>query len=109
MKLSKYEEETVVLYNESESTASVYTHDPKLKEIDKTKLDMLQNLAEKGNGKSVSDMMPYLMSAAASGKKNGLHFSQNEISAVLEVMKAGKTPQEASKIDRIVNLMRMIH
>lgn len=32
MKLSKYEEETVVLYNEAESTASVYTHDPKLKE-----------------------------------------------------------------------------
>ena len=83
-----------------------WKNDPKLKEIDKTKLDMLQNLAEKGNGK---DMMPYLMSAAASGKKNGLHFSQNEISAVLEVMKAGKTSQEASKIDRIVNLMRMIH
>ena len=58
-----------------------WKNDPKLKEIDKTKLDMLQNLAEKGNG----------------------------ISAVLEVMKAGKTPQEASKIDRIVNLMRMIH
>lgn len=32
MKMSKYEEETVVLYNEAESTASVYTHDPKLKE-----------------------------------------------------------------------------
>ena len=40
-----------------------WKNDPKLKEIDKTKLDMLQNLAEKGNGKSVSDMMPYLMSA----------------------------------------------
>ncbi len=32
MNLSKYEEETVVLYNEAESTANVYTHDPKLKE-----------------------------------------------------------------------------
>ncbi len=32
MKLSKYEEETVVLYNEAEATANVYTHDPKLKE-----------------------------------------------------------------------------
>jgi len=32
MKLSKYEEETVVLYNEAEPTARVYTHDPKLKE-----------------------------------------------------------------------------
>ncbi len=83
--------------------------DPKLKGIDRNKLDMLQNLAEKGNGKSASDMLPYLMSAAASGKKNGLHFSQNEISAVLEVMKAGKSPQETAKIDRIVNLMRMIH
>ena len=83
--------------------------DPKLRGIDRNKLDMLQNLAEKGNGKSASAMLPYLMSAAASGKKNGLQFSQNEISAVLEVMKAGKSPQESAKIDRIVNLMRMMH
>ena len=68
-----------------------------------------EKLAEKGSGKSASDMLPFLMSAAASGKKNGLNFSQNEISAVLEVMKAGKSPQEAAKIDKIVNLMRMIH
>ena len=40
MKLSKYEEESVVLYNEAESTASVYTHDPKLIEI-------LKRLSEK--------------------------------------------------------------
>ena len=40
MKLSKYEEETVLLYNEAQSTASVYTHDPKLKE-------KLKRLAEK--------------------------------------------------------------
>ena len=32
MKMSKYEEETVVLYNEAQSTASVYSHDLKLKE-----------------------------------------------------------------------------
>lgn len=83
--------------------------DPKLKEIDKNKLDMLQNLAEKGNGKNASDMLPFLMSAAASGRKKGLNFSQNEISAVLEVMKAGKSPAEAAKIDRIVHLMRMMH
>ena len=82
--------------------------DPKLEDIDAAKLDMLQKLAEKGSGKSDSDMLPFLMSAAASGKKNGLNFSQNEISAVLEVMKTGKSPQEIAKIDKIVNLMRMI-
>ena len=30
MKLSKYEKETIILYNQAEPTASVYTHDPKL-------------------------------------------------------------------------------
>ena len=32
MRLSKYEQETIILYNEEEATASVYTHDPKLME-----------------------------------------------------------------------------
>lgn len=30
MKLSKYEKETIILYNQAEPTASVYTQDPKL-------------------------------------------------------------------------------
>ena len=30
MKLSKIEQETILLYNEEEATASIYTHDPKL-------------------------------------------------------------------------------
>jgi len=32
MKLSPEERETIILYNEAEDTASVYTHDPKLME-----------------------------------------------------------------------------
>ena len=31
MKLSKLEQETILLYNEEETTASLFTHDPKLK------------------------------------------------------------------------------
>ena len=30
MKLSLYEQETILLYNQAEDTADVYTHDPKL-------------------------------------------------------------------------------
>jgi len=32
MKLTPYERETIILYNQSEDTASVYTHDRKLRE-----------------------------------------------------------------------------
>ena len=40
MKLSKLEQESIILYNEEESTASIYTHDPKL-------IRKLKRLAEK--------------------------------------------------------------
>ena len=40
MKLSLYEQETILLYNQAEDTADVYTHDPKL-------LKKLARLAEK--------------------------------------------------------------
>ena len=69
---------------------------------------MLQNLAEQGTGKNASDMLPFLMNAATQGKNSGLRFSSEEISTVLEVLKMGKSPQEAAKLDRIVSLMRMI-
>ncbi len=40
MKLSLLEQETILLYNQAETTADVYTHDPKL-------LQKLSRLAEK--------------------------------------------------------------
>ena len=85
-----------------------WQNDPKLKDMDRSKLEMLQNLAEQGNGKSPSDMLPSLIRAAAQGKNSGLNFSPDEFSAVLEVLKAGKSPEETAKIDRIASLMRLI-
>ena len=81
---------------------------PKLAGMDKSKLDLLQSLAEQGNGKSASDMLPFLMSAANQGKNNGLNFNANEISTIIDVLKMGKSPEEAAKLDRVVNLMKLI-
>ena len=86
-----------------------WKNNPRLNGMDKNKLDLLQSLAEQGNGKSASDMLPFLMSAAAQGKSKGLNFSSQEIDTIIEVLKMGKSPQEAATLDRIVNLMKMIH
>ena len=83
-------------------------NDPKLQNIDPSKLALLQNLADQSGGRSPSDMLPFLMSAAAQGRQNGLQFSSDEIGAILNVLKAGKSPKEAAKLDQIVSLMRMI-
>lgn len=86
-----------------------WKQDPKLQNMDPSKLQMLQALAEQGNGKSMSDMLPFIMSAASKGKKNGLNFNNTEQQLILEVLKQGKSPEETAKIDKIVSLMSLIH
>lgn len=85
-----------------------WRNNPRLAGMDKAKLDMLQNFASQGSTKGINEMLPFLMGAAAQGKKNGLNFNSGEISAIIDVLKAGKSPEEVQRLDRVVNLMKMI-
>lgn len=85
-----------------------WKNNPKLAGMDMAKLEMLQGLAQQGVGKSPTDLLPYIMGAAAQGKNAGLKFDNNEINTIIEVLKMGKTPQEAAKLDQVVSLMKMI-
>ena len=81
---------------------------PKLAGMDRSKLDMFQQMAQQGAGKSPSDLLPFIMNAAAKGKSAGLRFNPNEINTIIEVLKMGKSPQERAKLDQVVNLMKMM-
>ena len=81
---------------------------PRLAGMDRSKLDMLQQMAQQGAGKSPSDLLPFIMNAAAQGKNAGLKFNNNEINTIIEVLKMGKSPQERAKLDKVVSLMKMM-
>ncbi len=81
---------------------------PRLAGMDRGKLDMLQQLAQQGVGKSPSDLLPFIMNAASQGKNAGLKFNPNEINTIIEVLKMGKSPQERAKLDKVVSLMKMM-
>ena len=81
---------------------------PKLAGIAKNKLDMLQQMARQGAGKSPSDLLPFIMNAASQGRNAGLNFNSNEINTIIEVLKMGKSPRERAKLDKVVNLMKMM-
>ena len=81
---------------------------PKLAKMDHSKLNMLQQMAQQGAGKSPSDLLPFIMNAAVQGKNAGLRFSSSEINTIIEVLKAGKSPQEQAKLDQVVRLMKMM-
>lgn len=85
-----------------------WIHHPNLADIDTDKLTLLMNLANAGNGKSPSEILPFLLSILKSGQKNRLHFSDHEIAQILDVLKKGKTPAEISRIEKIISLTRNV-
>ena len=85
-----------------------WRNNPRLAGMDRSKLDMLQNLAAQGSTKGVNDMMPFLMNAAAQGKKGGLNFNADEISAIIDVLKMGKSGQEIQKLYKVINFINSL-
>ena len=85
-----------------------WKNDPLLAGVDPQKLNLLQELANQGSSKSASELLPFIMGAAAQGKKGGLKFQPDEISRIIEVLKAGKSPEEVQRLDKVISLMRMV-
>ena len=81
---------------------------PRLAGMDRGKLDLLQQMAQQGAGKSPSDLLPFIMNAASQGRNAGLNFNPQEINTIIKVLKMGKSPQERAKLDKVVNLMKMM-
>ena len=57
------------------------------------------------SGKSQTEMMPFLLSLMQ-GNQGGAQFSASEADLIISAIKAGKSKQEAAKIDQMVRLFR---
>ena len=86
---------------------SDWMNNPNLAGIDPAKLAMLQSLASQGSQKSQKELLPFLMAAASSSQKNGTQFSRDEMDVIVEVLKSGKSREEAAKIDQMMQIMKM--
>ena len=78
--------------------------DERLSGIDPAKLALLKSLAQEGSTKNQSDLLPFLMAAS----QKGTRFSPSEMEAVLEVLKTGKNPQQIAKMERLMNLLKLM-
>ena len=87
---------------------SDWMNNPNLAGIDPAKLAMLQSLASQGSQKSQKELLPFLMAAASSSQKNGTQFSRDEMDLIVEVLKSGKSREEAAKIDQMMQIMKMM-
>lgn len=88
------------------NSGNEWINNPALGGINPAKLQMLSSLASQAKGKNQSELLPFLMAAAAQSQSKQLSFNNDEIDAVISVMKIGKSPQEIQQIDRLCGLIR---
>ena len=89
----------------SDDRQNDWSHDPSLSGIDFARLQALQQMASQSRGKSQAEMMPFLLSLMQ-GNQGGAQFSASEADLIISAIKAGKSKQEAAKIDQMVRLFR---
>lgn len=88
----------------SDDKQNDWSQDPSLSGIDFARLQALQQMASQSRGKSQAEMMPFLLLLCR--EIGGAQFSASEADLIISAIKAGKSKQEAAKIDQMVRLFR---
>ena len=83
-----------------------WTKDLILAGLDPAKLAMLNSFARQGAGKSPQELLPLLMAAASQSRAKGTRFSREEMESIIQVLKAGKSPEEIARMDQIIQMMK---
>ena len=76
--------------------------DESLKNIDPYKLEVLQALVFESSNLKKEQMLPFLMAVAKRGQEKKVSFSDDEINAIVEVLRKHATPDETAKIEKIM-------
>lgn len=73
-----------------------------LKDIDPYKLEFLQALLFESSSLKRDQMIPFLMAVAKRGQEKHVTFSDDEINKIVAVLKKHATPDEISKIEKVM-------
>mgnify|MGYP003305611988 CR=1 FL=1 len=66
------------------------------------KLNFLYELFQNGKGKSQKEIMAFFLPMMKKAKSQNLDFTPNEISTCIQAIKKHSTPEELSRIDKLL-------
>ena len=81
---------------------------PALTGMDPKKLFLLTKVSEKIEGKSQNDILPILMAAMTSARKQNISFTPDEFELLFTILKEGKSPQEVQQMNQTMEFARNI-
>ena len=81
---------------------------PALAGMDPKKVFLLTKISEKIQGKSETDVMPILMAAMTSARKQNISFTPNEFEILFSILKEGKSDLEVQQMNQTMEFARNI-
>ena len=67
-----------------------------------------EKISEKIEGKSEQDILPILMAAMTSARKQNISFSSQEFEILFSILKEGKSEQEVQQINQTIDFARNV-
>ena len=81
---------------------------PALAGMDPKKVFLLTKISEKIEGKSEQDVLPVLMAAMSSARKQNISFTSDEFEILFTILKEGKSEQEVQRINQTIDFARNV-
>ena len=81
---------------------------PALAGMDPRKVFLLTKISEKIEGKPEGDILPVLMAAMTSARKQNISFTTDEFEILFSLLKEGKSPQEVQQMNQTIEFARNV-
>ncbi len=81
---------------------------PALAGMDPKKIFLLTKISEKIEGKSEQEILPILMAAMTSARKQNISFTPDEFEILFSILKEGKSPQEVQQMNQTIDFARNV-
>ena len=81
---------------------------PALAGMDPRKVFLLTKISEKIEGKPEGDILPVLMAAMTSARKQNISFTTDEFEILFSILKEGKSPQEVQQMNQTIEFARNV-
>lgn len=81
-----------------------WMNNPAMKNIDPIKLELIKTAASKTSRKSGKELAPIMMALISGANKQGIRFTPEEMTLILDILKDGKSKEEREQIDRTINM-----
>lgn len=79
---------------------------PMMKDMDPVKLELIRRAASKTTGKSGKALAPVMMTLITGARKQGIHFTPDEMTMIVSILKEGRPKEEQDQIDQMIKMMR---